>query len=265
MNDTCEISEPLNALMRGLVHGTPKTIYKYHRELFQAGDSVIPAIESELLALDWSEIKFGAQVSLLTGLLSLVNDIDETQARRLGQKIRAKGCSKTIDSRIKSIEDFTLNEFKKYSISGVTIFVSKVLKDEARINRKITSWLALVPKDDLKKIERIYITPETDESNRGTYMPILCSIKVEWDITTSAFNPLSYIFLLIIESTFYHEIGHHAYRHTFGQDPDQEKEADRYATNILKTSHPILRFVVGSIKKLLGKKKESDEREELAN
>lgn len=80
-------------------------------------------------------------------------------------------------------------------------------------------------------------------------MPILCKIVVEWDMPFSRFNPVSLLFLFLIKKTFYHEIGHHAHRHTFGQDPDQEKEADRYAGRLLFKSHPL---VMGALKYIIG-------------
>ena len=57
----------------------------------------------------------------------------------------------------------------------------------------------------------------------------------------------------------YHEIGHHVHRHTFGQDPDQEREADQYAANILKKSHPLLRIIVRAVKFVFGKRKVSEQ------
>ena len=57
---------------------------------------------------------------------------------------------------------------------------------------------------------------------------------VEWDMKTSPYHPFSYFLLLKREHTFYHEIGHHVNNHTFGQDPDQEIEANSYAAKLLR-------------------------------
>jgi hypothetical protein len=46
------------------------------------------------------------------------------------------------------------------------------------------------------------------------------------------------------EIVLYHEIGHHVHRHTFGEDPDQEREADKYAGRIFANIHPLL-FRIG--------------------
>lgn len=255
MDEINEATKLLRTLTRGLAQGSNDDIYKSHRELFKLGEAVIPAIEEQILSQPWDEIKFGEQLSILSGLLSLINDINERRAREIGEVICERGCSKIVESRIRSITEFTLNEFESYRISGLNIYLSKELGSKGRIKKKVAKWLSMVPVSDLEEIERIYLIPETSEDHRGTYMPILCSIMVEWDISVSYFNPLSYIFLFQIEKTLYHEIGHHVHRHTFGQDPDQEKDANRYAASILKESHPLLRAVVRAVKTIFGKRK----------
>jgi len=125
----------------------------------------------------------------------------------------------------------------------------------------MTKWLSLVPQSDLDQIERLYLIPEQNVEYRGTYMPILCSIMVEWDFASFWFNPLSCFFLTRIEKTLYHEIGHHAHRHSLseGEDPEKEKEADEYAVRILVRNHPVLRRVVRAVRFMLGKSKKSSE------
>jgi HD superfamily phosphohydrolase len=55
---------------------------------------------------------------------------------------------------------------------------------------------------------------------------------------------------LMTEKTLYHEIGHHAYRHTFDQHTsDKEKEADRYAYKIMKQNHPYLHIIARILNK----------------
>lgn len=252
-----ELSEPTNFLKtftRVLTNGSPHATYKVYRELYQLGESVIPAIEAQLLAHTWDNIKYGAQIKILSGLLSLVNDINEERAKELGEKIRKKGCNEVVNIKIKSILDFSLDEFKKYSLNGVVIYQSKSLCYETRIKKKMTKWLSMVPNEDLNKIERLYLIP-TDEAYLGTYQPTLCNIMVVWDMFFSYYNPLSFFQLLIIENTLYHEIGHHVNRHTFGQDPDQEKEADLYAADMIKKTHPILGMIVKTVKLVFGNRK----------
>jgi len=249
----------LKTMMRGLVDNSVDKIYKSHRELYKLGDSVIPIIEDQLFSYSWDEIKYGAELDILSGLLSLVNDISETKAKELGDKIIENDCDNIVASRIKSIINFSLNKFNSYKIGELTIFQSKELSVTANIKQKMESWLSYVSEDDLNRIDRIYIIPETDEEHMGTYTPILCSIMIEWSNTFSKYNLFSYLLSIQVESTLYHEIGHHVHGHTFGNVPDQEREADKYAGKILSKSHPILSVIVKSIKWMFSTNKRKSE------
>jgi hypothetical protein len=257
MSEAAIVATKLNNLLRGLAHNSGETIYQSHRDLFEIGETALPAIEKQLMSYKWNGNKVGVEISILTGLLGLIHDIDEKRANEVGARIRDKGCSKIVDGRIDSILKFTLDEFDTFKIRNVDIHRSKKLNDTKRIRTKMAKWLSMVPESDLEQIERLYLIPEQNVDYRGTYMPILCSIMVEWDITTSWFNPLSYFSLLKIENTLYHEIGHHAHKHPLsdGGDPEKEKEADQYAAKIIVKSHPILREFVRGIRFALGKPK----------
>jgi len=115
-------------------------------------------------------------------------------------------------------------------------------------------WISNVPRGDIEKIERIYIIPASDSDYRGTYMPILCTIMVEWILPFSNYNPLSKLSLLSIEKTLYHEIGHHVNNHTFGHDLEQEEEAEQYAKRLMAISHPNLKLTVNIIKSIFKRK-----------
>lgn len=54
-----------------------------------------------------------------------------------------------------------------------------------------------------------------------------------------------------IERALYHEIGHHVHRHSFGEIPEQEQEADAYARRLMKIGHPVLGKIVHGINMVL--------------
>jgi len=255
MDTEPDVDKLLNNLLRGLAHGSSEVIYKSYRELFEVGEEALPAIEKQLMSYKWNSTKLGIEMTMLTGLLGLIHDIDENKANEVGGRIREKGCTKIVEGRIDSILRFTLDEFDTFQIRNLDIYQSKKLSDTKIIRTKMVKWLSMVPEDDLVKIERLYLIPEQNVDYNGTYMPILCSIMVEWDITTSWFNPLSYLFFLKIEKTLYHEIGHHVHRHPLSDagDPEMEKEADQYAVKILVKNHPVLKRMIKSIRFILGR------------
>lgn len=256
MNDRLadKINDLLKTLSRGLIQGSNQEIYESHRALFEIGEVVIPVVKEQLLSQSWDEVQYSAQLNLLSGLLNLIHDIDENSARVIGREIITRGCSRIVESRVKSIINFTLEKFHTYTILGVNVYQAKELGDAGPVETRLSKWLSQVPKNDLREIERLYIVPPSNESYVGTYTPILCNIVVEWTTQEFRWPPLVWLVLSSVEHTLYHEIGHHVHRHTFGQDPDQEDEADAYAARIMRKSHPISEFVARTLRRLLGKR-----------
>lgn len=148
-----------------------------------------------------------------------------------------------------------MKEFDSYEVNGLRIYQSKKLDKQQTIKKLITKWISFVPDEDIREMERLYVIPRSKEDHLGTYMPILCNVMIEWFMPVSYLNPISWFFKLQIERTLYHEIGHHFHRHTFGQIPEQEKEADRYAAILMGKHHPILRFIFKQLRRTLGKEK----------
>ena len=100
-----------------------------------------------------------------------------------------------------------------------------------------TLYPANIPKNDLENISRLYVISRDKINASGTYTPILNSIALLWENRYKDKSLLFKLSALVTEKVLYHEIGHHSNRHKFGTDPDQEKEADRYAFHIMKKSH----------------------------
>lgn len=232
-----------------LMQGSYEQVYKAHRALYNIGTEALPLIEEVIFRQPWEDVGHGAQIGQLIGMLNLIHDIDEERAKAVGDQIRKAGCSVKVERRIAAITTFTVDNFNFFDVAGVKIFQSKQLGKQASFEKRTRKWLAVVPPEDLAQIERLYLVPKSDSDYLGYYMPILCKTVVEWNMPFSKFNPTSWVALFFIKKTFYHEIGHHAHRHTFGQDPDQEKEADRYAAKLLFKSHPML---MGALKKIIG-------------
>jgi len=118
------------------------------------------------------------------------------------------------------------------------------------IQTQLENWLYCVPEDDLADISRLYIVRKEDIGKWvGTYTPVLFKIAVVWDNPYRCNSLRFRLFSLLTEHTLYHEIGHHVFRHGFGIDADQEREADAYASGIMRENHPL----IGHMAKFLGK------------
>lgn len=239
-------------LLRGLAHNSAEAIYSGHKELFQIGSAAIPEIERRISQSDWKSIKYPEEIRMLTGLMNLLHDIDEVRSRETAQQLVENGCHTTIQSMLRSIQRFDLGHYRSHDIHGLKIFESMDIDENERVDYYLEKWLGNVPSEDVANIERLYVItahPHTDFN--GQYMPILSTINLVWEQPVLAGTIFKRLALLQREFTLYHEIGHHVCGHTFGQDPEQEKEANRYAKKINKRVYPKSSMVLAPIARLI--------------
>ena len=239
-----DIDRSLTTLIRGLTQDNKGEIYKAYKALFQVGAPAIPQIRAAVLQSNWPNLKYPNENRYVCGLVNLIHDIDESEARRVANQLKNNGCDLAVARFLDSICAFTLANYTQYEVCGVKVFEHKELVTKQNVMARLEQWLKNVLVEDLKEIERIYVLRREDMTNLGHYMPVLYVINLVWDNPSSRWSPISWLNNFIIESTLYHEIGHHVHRHTFGEDPDQEREADKYASRIIANIHPLL-FRIG--------------------
>jgi len=241
--------------MAGLVQNSNKAIFKNYKKLYEIGENSLSPLQEAILPYDWSKIENKSQMRLLSGIVSLINDINEENCREITEKIITKGCTLAVKQCLNSITSFSLNNYISLTINNMQIYVSNDLKNKKYIKLKLEKWLSVIPEKDLQEIDRIYIIPyHEDYSYSGTYIPILSYITLVWDTEENQSFFWKWAESFMVEQTLYHEIGHHKHNHTFGQDHEQEDEADEYARKFMKLNHPYIAFFVKFLK-LLGIKK----------
>jgi len=247
--------------MYALSQNITNEVYSTYKVLFDIGEETIPYLEKEIIHHDWSVIKHKSQVALLNCIVTLINDINENHCRIIVNKILKNDCSVVVKSCLNSIISFSLEDYHSYTLLGINILESKELNNHNTIKNKFKKWLHVVPKKDIVNINRIYIIPfNEDYTYSGTYTPILSYIRLVWDSPSNKLNFfMTWINHILIEKTFYHEIGHHTHKHTFGYDENQEKEADDYANKSLKINHKKMALIGKILRKIsfVKKKKES--------
>jgi len=231
-----QIARSLRTLIRGLSQGSWGEAYVGYKDLFKVGAPAIPQLREAVLKSNWSKLKYGNEVRYVSGLVSLIHDIDEAEARRISNLLKHGGCAPAVARILDSVCAFTLADYACYSVCGVEVYEHKRLVTRQDVRACLERWLKNVPAEDLREVERILILRKEDLTWLGNYMPILCRINVVWDNPSSKWSPMSHVNNFLIERTLYHEVGHHAHRHTFGQDPEQEAEAEKYADRIMSRS-----------------------------
>jgi hypothetical protein len=239
-----DINCSLRKLISGLTQNNLAEMCEGYKSLFQVGPPAIPQIRAAVFKSNWSNLKYPNEIRYVSGLVSLIHDIDESEARRVANQLKNGGCEPVVARILDSICAFTLADYTHYNVCGVKIFEHKKLVTKQNVRARLEQWLRNVPIDDLKEIERIYVLRSEDLNVWGNYTPILYKINLVWNNPSSRWSPMSWVNNFIIESTLYHEIGHHVHRHTFGEEPDQEREADKYSDKIMANSNH-LTFRIG--------------------
>lgn len=241
----------MKKLLASLAHQRNSVAMEAHKALYSIGPPTLPFLKDILFGLDLSKTtgKSTVKMCYVSGLMNLIHDIDEDEAKKVSNQLIQNGCSAIVTQRIKSINEFTLNDFFQYEIKNIKIFEHKEIQTHYDIREKLEKWLGNVPDADTKEIDRIYVVPQNDQDYAANYTPIFYNIKLVWGGPYPRMNPvyrfvLSWMEMSWMEMTLYHEIGHHFHRHSFGHIVEQEEEADNYSGRIYVSSRPILKMLV---------------------
>lgn len=212
-----------------------------YRELYELGATVVPALEQRIYQADWKTLSRPEATHTQTTLVRLLHDIDEARSRQVIAALLAQDCDPVLRRILQRIRRYDSDNFDTYEIRNVPVYLSKAISEWEKIPAQLARWLANVPAQDLVGITRLYIVPDARHHDEaGYYMPAFSTITLYWDASALQSRLQKWLARLWLEKTLYHEIGHHALGHTPGQQPEQEKEADRYAHARLRTSRPIL-------------------------
>jgi hypothetical protein len=246
--DSEQIEAAFGKLMRGLAHMSGALSYSGYRELYECGPTVVPALERRIFQADWETITRPEATRMQTALVSLLHDIDETRSRNVIDSLLAQDCHPALRGALESIRRYDGRNFRNHEIRDVRVLVAKEIDESEDVPFHMARWLANVPLRDLAGIVRLYVVPRSPvQDAAGHYMPVLSTITVYWINSFLGSKSLASLARISMEHTLYHEIGHHVHRHTFGQQPEQEKEANRYATARLRVTHPFFAAAVRAI------------------
>ncbi len=250
--DAEAIKAAFDKMMRGLAHGSGDQTYAGYRALYEVGHAVVPELEQRIMQADWNTVSRTDTTRMQTALVTLLHDIDEARSRDVIDRLLHAGCHPSLRGVLNSIRRYDSSGFWVHDIRGLRVLVSREIDESEDVFAHLDLWLASVPIEDLAGIMRLHVVrspPEADYA--GQYMPILSTITVIWEEPVFGGRILERLVRFGVEKTLYHEIGHHVHRHSFGRQPEQEKEADRYAAARMRANYPWLAGVAGVIRRLL--------------
>src|SRR5262249_26093469 len=117
-----DVDRSLRTLIRGLTQDNRTEIYESYKALFQAGATAIPQVRAALFKSNWSNLKYPNEIRYVSGLVNLIHDIDESEAKRIANQLKKNGCDVAVARFLDSICAFTLADYAQYDVCGVKVF-----------------------------------------------------------------------------------------------------------------------------------------------
>jgi hypothetical protein len=219
----------LKRLKRGLMSGSERTSLRAYRGLNGFGAQAVPLVERELGRIDLGKPQRREVYLVVAGLASLLHDIDEARSDDFIERALRSGCSPAVGSILRAVRSYSSANYRRSTFAKITIWEQSSIDERYEASRHVKEWLSELPTDDLEGVSRIYIvTKQRDNDFAGTYLPGLAVITLVWDAIVPPGNLFNRLLNRFHRHTLVHEVGHHVHKHWFGQDPEQEAEAEAY-------------------------------------
>ncbi len=240
------LSNNIKILKQGLMSGHPNLVLEALRNIYALGQTAIPAIQSELNSIDLETAERPEITQLMTGLLTLLQDLDENLAQKYIQNVRQLKLPPVIRNSLNIVERYKSQNYSISEYKDIEIYEERHISEKFNATKNVIKWLSKLPAEDTKGISRIYIIDSKDALDYlGQHLSILSVITLTWETSFSRYHLMYWTTKFIAERIFYHEVGHHALNHTEpGQVPEQEKEADEYAYKFMRKNHPVFHITV---------------------
>lgn len=236
-----ELENDIKLLLGGIARNDVPSVKVGYHALIVHGLPAIAVIEEKLNRGDWGLYKTDLQGRHLAVLLSLAQEIDPESAKDMIAQLSSSKLHPFHQKTIKLISSRLEDTPIETSIRGISVAISDDLPNTAEINILLTRWLNSRPEQDISRLLRVDVIPyESQFSYLGNYNIFFSGIVLTWPSPQDSFLK-RWIFTVLTEHTFHHEVGHHALGHLEGgQVPEQEKEANEYASRAIRRAHPFL-------------------------
>jgi len=157
---TQAVSSALKTLLRGLTQNNLSEVFAGHKALYKIGLPAVPYIHDAIQQSTWDKIRFPNEIRYITGLVSVLHDIDETESRKATKQLKRNGCDASIAHILDSVCRFTLTDYVQYNVFGIRVFQHKKLSVKHPVQPKLEKWLRNIPTDDLSGIDEFTFSGE---------------------------------------------------------------------------------------------------------
>ena len=235
-----ELDSAVSKLKAALLTGSFVDTVRAHKALHGYGDQAAEPILRELRQIDLAKVDYPEIISLVTGLATSLHDLSEAASVSFAEDTLKQKCHPAIAASLRNTIRFRRSDYRESQVLGMTILEEKTIDERYRATAHVSRWLHNIPAGDLADISRLYLISEQSHHDfRGNYQPYLAVITLAWSTLFHPSNPFQWFRRARHEFTLYHEVGHHREGHTeYGQDPEQEKQADAYARRLFRQAHP---------------------------
>ncbi|MFX0540332.1 hypothetical protein ACEWPM_001180 [Roseovarius sp. S4756] len=233
----------IERLLRGISTDHVETVRDAWRELLQGGAEATLQVQEKLASSAWSENPRGPLAKYFGVLLSILDELDasafEQEIRRLRNSNLHSMHERTLDLLSRRVHEYPAT----YVGDQIPVFVAPGIADRSVVIGNIERWSKTkrLSLDNVARINVIARRPDLDYL--GRYNLFFSCIILTWPASTPKGIKLWWC-RLNAEFTFYHEVGHHVSGHIEGgRVADQEKEADKYASSMMRNSRPVLTLI----------------------
>ncbi len=240
-----DVEAAIEQLKQGVLFDTPKLSLTAFKVLFEAGAESVPLLLRELNRIDLTNIDRPEVATLVVSMTTILHDLSETDAKTYMEQVPLAKCHPVVAAGFKRVLQFSTSQFRRTRVGNVELFEQKAIDPRYKASRHVRKWLETVEPRHLEGLTRIYIIEaEASHDFNGYYLAHVEVITISWYTDLHPLIPLQWLFRFAHESTLYHEIGHHSLRHHEpGQDPEQEQEADKFASEQMRRSHQYLNAI----------------------
>ncbi len=233
----------VDRLLRGISTDHVETVRDAWREILQEGASSVSQIQEKLASSAWAENPRGPLTKYFGVLLAILDELDasafELEIKRLRKSNLHPMHIKTLDVLSQRIFEEPATRIAE----NIPVFVAADIADRSLVVSNIEIWSKTkgLSLDNVTRIDVIARRSELDYL--GKYNLFFSGIILTWPADTARGVKLWWR-RLDAEFTFYHEVGHHVSGHLEGgQVAEQEKEADEYASAMMRKSRPVFTFI----------------------
>ena len=229
----------ITRLLRGVAMHNAELVRDNWRCLVGLGPAAAPAIQEKLVLGDWTKYQNEIQAHNLTILISLLIEIDSKRAESTLTQLLNSTLHPLHKQAVTHAKSALVKSGTEIECRGVPVFISDELQDFARKQMLLKKWMNSPSEKDLKMIGRIDVIADQSAFDfLGQYNIRFSKVILTWPEVEES-RMLRWAQELQIETTLYHEIGHHCLGHIEGgQVESQEQEADGYANKLILQSHP---------------------------